>query len=76
MLGIESFRSLSLSWLGMLKDRSGGPVGFGNWSVDKRLGVSPPNDLVEEWSGKVKEGVFAVAKGGWSPLDGGTCSLA
>lgn len=30
MLGIESFRSLSLSWLGMLKERSGGPTGLGN----------------------------------------------
>ncbi|MBE3046681.1 hypothetical protein IMZ48_29950 [Candidatus Bathyarchaeota archaeon] len=79
MLGIESFRSPSLSWLGMLKERIGGPAGLGSWSVDDRLGVSPPNDLVDEWSGKLNEGVFAAANKGppaGSLLYGGTCSLA
>lgn len=79
MLGIESFRSLSLSWLGMLTERIGGPVGLGNWSVDVRLGVSPPRDLEDEWSGKLNEGVLAAANKGAPPvsrLDGGTCSLA
>lgn len=79
MLGIESLRSLSLSWLGMLSERSGGPGGFGNWRVDERLGVSPPIDLVDEWSGKLNEGVLmAESKRPEPPSlpEGGACSLA
>lgn len=79
MLGIESLRSLSLSWLGMLRERSGGPSGFGNWRVDERLGVSPPNDLVDEWSGKLNEGVLTADSKMPEPpsfLEGGACSLA
>lgn len=81
MLGSESFRSLSLSWLAMLKERSGGPGGFGNWRVDERLGVSPPNDLEDEWSGKLNEGVCAADNNARPPppsslLEGRVCSLA
>lgn len=61
MPGNESFRSLSLSWLGMLNDRNGaGTGGFGSWYVEDRLGVSPPNDLDEALSGKVRDGVLAM----------------